>query len=260
MKKILPLAVFLFVILAPVAFGGEVRNQRLVGLENYMDYFSDGNPPRTPGNVRVSAEYTRLVDNETFNRFRELGGSEYGIDTALEWALASYYSPAVVQIRPVQADTILPANNPRLADQKLGAAVFQEIQILRFLGDTAAAGRHEAMLQFITSRGNVTRAEVEAYYRNGIRALVSDIVDEQVARLRNERRIIPNANALSNIKNALTEFMLAASEATYRNLLLTYQRGRGDADNSALVLGLAVGEINAEISIALANNRILGQR
>jgi len=99
--------------------------------------------------------------------------------------MLSYYSPPVMNIRPVLADTVLPANNPKQADLKLGAAVFQEIQILRFLGtsagseNTAAVGRHEGMLRFITDRGNVTRAEVETFYRNGIRGLISDTVDEE---------------------------------------------------------------------------------
>ena len=74
---------------------------------------------------------------------------------------------------------MLPANNPKQADLKLGAAVFQEIQILRFLGNTAAVGRHEGMLKFIADRGNATRPEVETFYRSGIRGLISATVDEE---------------------------------------------------------------------------------
>jgi hypothetical protein len=40
-------------------------------------------------------------------------------------------------------------------------------------------GRHEGILKFITDRGNVTRTEVETYYRNGIRVLISETVDEE---------------------------------------------------------------------------------
>ena len=77
------------------------------------------------------------------------------------------------------ANLVLPTNNPKQADLMFGAAVYQEIQILRFLADTAAVNRHEAVLKFITDRGNATRAEIETYYRNGIRALVSAVVDEE---------------------------------------------------------------------------------
>ena len=156
------------------------------------------------------------------------------------------------------ANLLLPTNNPKQADLMFGAAVFQEIQVLRFLGDTAAVNRHEAVLQYITGRGNATRAEIETFYRNNVRGLVSQVVDEQLARLRNEdRRINPSTNALSNVKNAITEFMLAPSEATYRNLLLTYRRDAGDG---ALVLGYSIGQINTEIYGAVVNNRILTGR
>ena len=95
---------------------------------------------------------------------------------------------------------------------------------------------------------------MESFYRDGIRGLVSGIVDEQLARFRNEgRQVNLSASALSNIKNVMTEFMLAPNEVTYRNLLLTYQRG--DVDGSAFVLGFAMNQINAEISNALADRR-----
>jgi hypothetical protein len=75
--------------------------------------------------------------------------------------------------------------NAKQADLKLGAAVYQEMQVLRFLGDTAAAGRHEAILQFITGRGNVSRAEIEAYLRGGIAAVVDAEFNKTTFSLRN---------------------------------------------------------------------------
>jgi hypothetical protein len=51
--------------------------------------------------------------------------------------------------------------NTSVADNEifgnLGAALYQEIQVLRFRGDTAAAGRYEGMLKFVQDRNNVTR-------------------------------------------------------------------------------------------------------
>jgi len=178
MKKVIMILILLFL---PIFFvtAREVTRQRLVGLDNYISYFSDNLPLMTPNGARVALNYLRVLEREFHIQFRELNGDQGYIDTELEWALASYYSPSVVQIRPPEADAILPANNPSLADQKLGAAVFQEMQILRFLGDTAAVSRHETVLQWIIDRGNVTRAEVEAFYRNNIRGLISDIVDEE---------------------------------------------------------------------------------
>jgi hypothetical protein len=123
-----------------------------------------------------------------------LGGRERIIDIPLEIALFSYYATSRIDLRPAEADAILPKNNPKLADQKRGAAVFQEIQILRFLADTAAVNRHETVLKFITDRGNATRAEIETYYRNGIRGLVSAVVDEEFNKVSFLSRCSPNGS------------------------------------------------------------------
>ncbi|MCL2722663.1 MAG: hypothetical protein FWD47_15145, partial [Treponema sp.] len=192
MKKLIIIAI---IFLLPVVFvsAGEITMQRLVGFDNYVPMFMGSAPqPANPNTMRVDSRYMRpITTDDNYEMFAGLAGSLSSIDTYLEFILASYYSPAVVQIRPAEADAILPVNNPRQADLKLGAAVFQEIQILRFLASsadptgtgsataTAAVGRHEGILKFITDRGNVTRADIEAFYRNGIRALISEIVTEE---------------------------------------------------------------------------------
>ena len=61
----------------------------------------------------------------------------------------------------------------------VGARAYADMQILRFLADTAAVNRHEAVLKFITDRGNATRAEIEKFYRDNIRALITAVVDEE---------------------------------------------------------------------------------
>jgi WD40 repeat protein len=62
----------------------------------------------------------------------------------------------------------------------VGAKAFADLQIARFLGDTAAVGRHEAVLKFITDRKYATRQEIEAFYRNSdIRAMIAKVVDEE---------------------------------------------------------------------------------
>jgi len=166
---------------------GEVATQRLIGLNNYVPLFTGTAPQPTNSNaIRVDSKYMRpITADDNYKMFSELEGNEYYLDTYLEFALASYYSPAVVQIRPPEADAILPANNPKLADQILGANVLKQIQILRFLASTgsatatAAVGQQEGMLKFITDRGNVTRADIETYYRNNIRTLISETVNEE---------------------------------------------------------------------------------
>ena len=143
----------------------------LLNVGNYSKLFLNGGG-------RPDSKYFRVATDEDWEKIASLGGEDLGnIDTPLEISLLSY-AAGVIDIRPVAADAILPANDPKLSDLKLGAAVFQEIQILRFLGNTAAVGCHEGILQHsIINRGNVSRAEIEAYYKNGIRSLIADAVN-----------------------------------------------------------------------------------
>ena len=60
-----------------------------------------------------------------------------------------------------------------------GARAYADMQVARFLGDTAAVGRHEGIIKFITDRGNVSRAEVEAFYRQNIGTLIAQTVDAE---------------------------------------------------------------------------------
>ncbi|GBR76075.1 hypothetical protein NO2_0683, partial [Candidatus Termititenax persephonae] len=76
----------------------------------------------------------------------------------------------VVDIRPVEADAILPKNNPKLTDMKLGAVAYMDMQAARFLGSDPAP--HAAALKFITDRGNVSEADIKKFMAQGIAAAV----------------------------------------------------------------------------------------
>jgi hypothetical protein len=134
-------------------------------------------------------------DNVYYDNVATLGGSQTLVDTPLEIALLSL-SAGVVDIRPVEAQNILPANN-RTSALKLGAAVYKELVELKFLASTSstsltstslgersraerdAIGRYEGMLHFISERNGVSRAEIEAYFRQGIGGLIAETVDAE---------------------------------------------------------------------------------
>ena len=94
----------------------------------------------------------------------------------------------------------------------VGARAYADLQISRFLGDTAAAGRHEAVLQFIVARGYATRSEIEAFYRNGIRGLVSEVVDEEF------RGVTVPAQTAAYVKESVTNFLLTPNQANFNVL------------------------------------------
>jgi len=166
MKKIIALALIGLAIASHNAFG-----QAMINAKKYSSYF-------IIPNGKVNGRYTLAASDEDYDRIAALGGDLTDIDTLLEIALLSMCA-GVIDIRPAEADAILPKNNPKLADQKLGAAVFQEIQVLRFLGDTAAVSRHEAVLKWITDRKNATRQEIETFYRDNVCAMIAVVVDEE---------------------------------------------------------------------------------
>ena len=84
----------------------------------------------------------------------------------------------------------------------VGARAYADLQIARFLGDIAAVNRHEAVLQYITGRGNATRAEIEKFYRDNVRSLIAAVVDEEFNKVWTpflDR--VPNVTLARNPKN-----------------------------------------------------------
>jgi hypothetical protein len=180
MKKFCAVVFLLVVLAATDAFAGEITKGRLFGLGNYVPLFYDNNAVVLgPDRARIASSYYRVIESDTIREFRGLEGRETSIDTALEWALASYYSPAVVQIRPAEAVAILPENN-RESPLKLASAVLHKMAEVKFLApqDTAAVGRYEGMIKFIQDKHGLTRTEIDNYFRTALRAEVRRQVDQ----------------------------------------------------------------------------------
>jgi hypothetical protein len=142
----------------------------LLDVNKYFSYF----PIKASEDVSDN-DYVWTATGNDYDRFANLGGRYTDeVDTPLEFALLSYYSQPVINIRPIEAKNILPANNPRAAGLKLGSAVLKELAEIRFLdpSNTAAVGRYEGMINFISDRNGVSRAEIEDYLKQGIAAEV----------------------------------------------------------------------------------------
>lgn len=171
MKKIIAAIIFISVVPAASVFA-----QALLNTDKYFSAFSI-----KAGDNISDNDYVGSADNESYEVFAKLDGKDNLIDTNLEFALLSYYSPSVVNTRPARANNLLPANNARASGLKLGAAVYKELTEMKFFNpdDTAAAGRYEEMLQYICGKGSITRQQIEQYFRNGIKSLITEIVDEE---------------------------------------------------------------------------------
>ena len=169
MKKIIA-TVIIFLLVS----GTGIFAQALLNTDKYLAAFQ-----LKEGESVRDNDYVWMADNESYERFAKLNGKPDIIDTNLEFALLSYYSPPVTSKRPAGANSMLPANNARVSGLKLGAAVYKEqVEISYFdPGNTAAIARYDDMLQFIGGKGSITRQQIEQYYRNGIKSLVIEILD-----------------------------------------------------------------------------------
>jgi len=171
MKKIIAAVIFLCVVSATCAFA-----QALLNTDKYISAF-----PLKKGENISDNEFVWAADNESYEMFAQLDGKSELIDSNLEFALLSYYSPSVIKIRPAGANNQLPANNARVSGLKLGAAVYKGLTEMNFFdpGNAAAIGRYEEMLQFICGKSSITRQQIEQYFRSGIKNLITEIVNEE---------------------------------------------------------------------------------
>ncbi|GAB6391195.1 MAG: hypothetical protein MdMp014T_0568 [Treponematales bacterium] len=136
-----------FVSVAPVV-AAEVSSRNLPGIGNYVGLFHNGGVAGA-GKVRVDAKYFTDRDSEIYKTTAALEeGSKYP-NTALGFAIASYFT-STVNIRPVEAANMLPANS-KASEVKLAAATAMALAEVRFLDgqNRDCIGRYEGMLQFI---------------------------------------------------------------------------------------------------------------
>jgi hypothetical protein len=135
----------------------------LLNVENYSKLF------RNAGGL-LAKKYRGIASDNDYNKVAALSEDTEIVDTPLEIALLSTCS-GLVDVRPVEAVNMLPANDPKLVDKKLGAAAYMDMQAARFLGSDPAP--HAAALKFITDRGRVAEADIRNFVAQGIAAEVN---------------------------------------------------------------------------------------
>jgi len=181
-KKTIAL-VFFGLVAAVNCFAPEIT-KGIFGLDSYVSFFYDKDDiPKDPNQARIQPNYYRPLfrgDKETFNKFSVLEGEDFEIDTALEWALASYYSPVLVKARPPEAVAMLPENN-RESPLKLANAILFKLAEVKFITpqDTAAVGRYEGVIKFIQDKHGLTRADIDTYFREAMKAEVTNTVNTE---------------------------------------------------------------------------------
>jgi hypothetical protein len=108
-----------------------------------------------------------------------------------------------------------------------------EIVVNRFLGNSAALAKYENWLKTVCDKNNVTRAEVESFYRQNIGALIAAVVDEEfnkgmrggiipaaVYAQWKKDKIANGADALQIIKDCISNFYIDPTKENYEKLLV----------------------------------------
>jgi hypothetical protein len=70
------------------------------------------------------------------------------------------------------------------ADMWFCGAMYMEIAVNRFLGNSAVLTKYENRLKTVCDKSNITRAEVETFYRQNIGALVAAAVDAEFGKIK----------------------------------------------------------------------------
>jgi len=172
MKKLLTLFILISVC-TPVVFTVEVHNDAL-GFGKYISYFSDGGVAQS-GMQRVAVKYFVDRDSDIYKKAAALDYRQNVIDSALEFIIFSYYSPAVKNIKPTEAEIELPSDN-RTSELRLATAVYAKLQTIKFLDpqNRDRIGRYELMLHTIKQKNNIAQTEINTLFASHIAEIVSE--------------------------------------------------------------------------------------
>jgi hypothetical protein len=118
------------------------------------------------------------------------------------------------------------------------------LRINRFLGKADVVTAYENRLKTVCDKNGVTRAEVEAFYRQNIGSLIAEVVDAEF------KDIAISANTKTAIKQAISGFFLTPNQTNYNGLKrYKYQNGRLYSSRDITRL-----ESDAEVSSGTAEN------
>jgi hypothetical protein len=248
---------------------GIILETGLLDTKKYFSYF-----PIKQGENVSDNDFVWEATGSDYDRFANLNGYTDEVDTPLEFALLSYYSQPVINIRPIEAKNMLPANNPRTAGLKLGSAVLKELAELKFLdpSNTAATGRYEGMIKYISDKNGVSRADIEKYLKDGIAAVVDkyysqrgmfDITPSAVYAEWKQNGVSHGLDGLQIVKDKLTAFYLSPTPenfAALRGIFASYDETTKRTDPMAYEAGVAFSKTLDELSKQLWRSIVEDER
>ena len=102
------------------------------------------------------------------------------------------------------------------SDMWFCGAMYMEILVNRFLGKSDVVAKYENWLKTVSDKNKVTRQEIEAFYRDNIRALIAGVVDEEF------KGITVPSQTVTYVKQSLANFFTTPNQANYNILKNIY--------------------------------------
>jgi tetratricopeptide (TPR) repeat protein len=151
---------------------------------------------------------TVIKDAPDFPTVYVLRGDSYGAKGIYHTVVADYKAGLEKGFDPNGYDV----DKSSKASMWFCGAMYMEIVVNRFLGQSAVVTKYENWLKTVCDKNSVTRAEVEAFYRQNIGALIAAVVDAEF------KDITIVANTKTAIKQAITNFFLTPNQTNYNGL------------------------------------------
>jgi hypothetical protein len=216
----------------------DVSKYRNVGL---LDTSAYSNRVKTNDKYADYLATAFMTNMDETLRIAGLSGDVYDFDTAEEITLLSA-TAGVINIRPVEAARMLPADDPVLVDLQLGAMLYMKKAAVSFLGNGDPA-KYAAELKFITYCGRITNADIENFVKQGI----AEVVDEEFGKIyfmidRNYNAILAYNNRTHTYKLTYTDAKDVTKEIQARDLDDLRAKMTASRDFTADGVTLAVNE------------------
>jgi len=155
---------------------------------------------------------TYINKNGTISNAYIMRGDAYGAKGIYHKAVADYrtglekgYDPSTFRV-----------DKSNKADMWFCGAMYMEIIVNRFLGKSDVVTKYENWLKTVCDKNKVTRAEIEAFYRDNIRGLIAAMVDEEF-----KGKTTP-ASTVTYIKNSIILFFVKPDQFSYEHLLAVF--------------------------------------
>ena len=143
-------------------------------------------------------------------------GYAYGTKGIYHKAVADYKTALEKGFDPTSGFTVDKSDK---ADMWFCGTLYMEIIVNRFLGKTDIVTKYENWLKTVCDKNKVTRAEIEAFYRDNIRGLIAAVVDEEFNRsykvYDTEYKISAHQNTVDYIKQSLVNFFITPNKTNF---------------------------------------------